>query len=100
MKRTIVLVGILISVSACSMLSTVSLTEIPKDRSHAVSAEVSKWVVLSFNFNNDFLNPIRDQLKNQCPNGQVKGILTKDEIVNMYLIVYQRKVSATGYCVS
>lgn len=83
--------------SSCASLNSVSLTPIPSQRSHPVKAEVSKTIFLAFSFDNDFVNPLVDDLKRQCPNGVISGILTKDQTVS-YLIVFTRKVEATGFC--
>lgn len=62
-----------------------------------VTAEVSKTVFLAFNFDNDFVNSLVGELKQKCPGGFVSGILTKDEVYS-YVIVFTRKVTATGFC--
>jgi hypothetical protein len=64
-----------------------------------VEASVSKWIVLGANFNNNYIEPLTVQLKEKCQNGEVKGILTKDEITNDFLFWHKRKVTATGFCV-
>jgi hypothetical protein len=85
--------------SACASINSVSLTSIPAKKNNEVRALTSKVIVLGLNFDNDYVNAMVDDLKRQCPDGQVKGILTKDEVINYFLfIVYKRQVSATGYC--
>lgn len=81
----------------CASINSVSLTPIPAARSNAVRAQVEKTIILGFNFDNDFINPLVQDLKRQCPNGVVSGILTKDEIIS-YVFVYTHRVVATGYC--
>ena len=94
------LTPILLICMGCTSLHTVSLTTIPAQRNKVIKAEASKVVFLGFTFDNDFIDDMEVQLKNQCPNGVVSGILTKDEVVNYFLfIVWQQKVSARGYCV-
>ncbi len=84
----------------CTSIQSVSLTSIPSNRSNVVQAEASKTVILAFNFNNDFVDQMTDDLKKQCPNGQVKGILTKDERIMYFLFfVWKYRITATGYCV-
>ncbi len=83
--------------SSCASVNSVSLTPIPADRSRQVSAEVSKTIFLAFSFDNDFVDPLVQQLKDQCPKGVVSGILTKDETIS-YILVYTKRVTATGYC--
>lgn len=96
--KIISLVSILVF-AGCTSLQTVSLTSIPAQRSNVVKAQAEKTIFLGFNFDNDFVDQMESQLKNKCPNGQVTGILTKDEIVDYFLmIVWKHRVTATGYC--
>lgn len=88
---------IAMTLSACASINSVSLTPIPANRSKEVRAEVSKTIFLAFSFDNDFINPLVDNLKSQCPNGVVSGILTKDEVIS-YIFVFTHRVIATGYC--
>lgn len=83
--------------TSCASVNSVSLTQIPSDRSQIVTAETSKTIFLGFNFDNDFVDSIVGDLKTKCPNGVVSGILTKDEVIS-YFLVYTRKITATGYC--
>lgn len=83
--------------SGCAHINSVSLTPIPAQRAHQVQAEVSKTIFLGFNFDNDYINPLVDQLKEKCPNGVVSGILTKDE-TTAYLIIFTKHITATGFC--
>ncbi len=83
--------------SSCASVNSVSLTPIPADRSRQVSAQVSKTIFLAFSFDNDFVDPLVQKLKDQCPKGVVSGILTKDETIS-YILVYTKRVTATGYC--
>jgi hypothetical protein len=86
---------------SCRSVQSVSLTQIPAQRDKVVKAEVSKFIFLGLNFNNDFVDGLVDQLKEECKGGQVKGILTKDEVVNYFLMIfYTRQISAQGYCIS
>lgn len=93
------LVGILLTTS-CVGLNTVSLTSIPAQRTHQVRAEASRFMFFAFNFDNDYVNNMVSDLRDQCPNGVVSGVLTKDEAINYFLYIFwTRKVTATGYCV-
>lgn len=83
--------------ASCASVQSVSLTPIPKQRTKVVKAEVSKFIFLAFNFNNDFVDDLIDQLKGQCPDGIISGILTKDESIS-YILAHNRKVSATAFC--
>lgn len=86
--------------SSCAFLNSVSQTSIPKDRSKVVTASVTNNIIFLFNFSNDYLNQLTPKLMDQCPNGSVQGILTKDETFTYFPLVFSKvKVTATGYCV-
>ena len=88
------------ALTGCVSLRSVSLTQIPAERKHAVSAEASKLIFLGLNFDNDFVDRLDNQLKSKCNNGKVTGILTKDETVDYFLgLIYKRQVTAEGYCI-
>ena len=91
---------VLLQIIGCASVNSLSLSSIPAVRNKEVRSERSKTIFLGFNFNNDFIDEMADDLKSQCSNGMVKGILTKDEVINYFLmIVWSHKVTATGYCV-
>jgi hypothetical protein len=91
-------ISFLASLPACTTLQSVSVTQIPSDRSRPIRAEESNTALFGIHFDNDFVDPLRDELVQQCPNGKVTGILTKHQNTS-YFIVSTRKVIATGYCV-
>lgn len=97
------ILGLVLSVtllSNCASINSVSLTPIPADRKYQVRSDRSKVIILGFNFNNDFVDDVVEDLKRQCPNGKVSGLLTKDENINYFLyIVWKKQLTATGYCV-
>jgi len=95
-KLVLAVIGITM-ITSCASVQSVSLTPIPKQRSKVIKAEVSKFVFLAFNFNNDFIDEIVDQLKEKCPDGVISGILTKDESVS-YILAHTRKISASAFC--
>ena len=97
MKKLILTFAAVASLSGCANVQSVSLTPIPANRNKVVKAEVSKTIFLGFNFNNDYVEPLVDDLKQQCPNGVVSGILTKDETI-AYVIIFTRRIVATGFC--
>ena len=92
------LLGTSLFASSCVSLQTVSLTQVPMERNHEISASVDKFIFLAFNFDNDFVDQLTPKLKDQCPGGQIKGILTKDEVVS-YVLAHTRRVTASGFCV-
>jgi hypothetical protein len=85
-------------VLGCTSLQSVSITQIPSDRSRPLHAEVSNTALLGIHFDNDFVGELTDDLMRQCPHGKVTGILTKQES-SLYVIVQTRRVIATAYCV-
>lgn len=98
MKNTIIIL-LCLNLISCASVNSVSLSSIPANREKEVRTEASRTIILGFNFNNDYVDEMAEDLKRQCPNGVVKGILTKDEVINYFLFfVWARKVSATGYC--
>ncbi|XGC82401.1 hypothetical protein ACES2L_07920 [Bdellovibrio bacteriovorus] len=98
LSKTLISVALLASgLVGCAHVNSVSLTPIPANRSHKVSAETSRWIVLGFNFDNDYIDSLVEDLKRACPNGVVSGILTKDETI-AYLLVFKKHVVTTGYC--
>jgi predicted nucleic acid-binding Zn-ribbon protein len=68
-----------------------------EQKKNAITAEASKTIFLGFNFDNDFVDQITEQLKQKCPQGVVSGILTKDEVIS-YFLFHTRKITATGFC--
>lgn len=89
--------GILLS--ACVSLQSVSLTQVPLQRSKKIKAESNKMIFFALSFDNDYVDKVSDNLKEQCPGGKVQGILTKDELTNYFLgLVIKRSITATGYC--
>ena len=83
---------------ACTSLQSVSVTQVPIDRSRPMRAEVTNTAFLGIHFSNDFLDDLMPQLIQQCPRGRITGLLTKQEN-SVYVIVATRRVIATGYCV-
>jgi len=100
MLRLILLFTTFLLLSNCASVNSVSLTPIPAERKSLVRTQMSKTIFLGFNFDNDFIDEIVDDLKRQCPNGKVSGLLTKDENINYFLyFVWKKQITATGYCV-
>lgn len=96
--KAFILFGLL-GFTACTSLQTVSLTSIPAKRARKVSAVADKIIFLGLNFDNDYVDQLVEDLKRQCPNGLVSGVLTKDEFVNYFIgLVYKHRISAAGYC--
>ena len=91
---------LILSLNACSYLSSVSTTSIPDSREHKVKAESYKFLFFAMNFSNDFVDEMAEDLAKKCPEGKVQGILTKHESIMYFpLIAHGINVSAEGYCV-
>lgn len=84
--------------AGCTALQSVSVTQIPTDRSRPLRAEVTSTALFGIHFDNDFLDDLTPELMRQCPHGRITGLLTKQES-SLYVIVATRRVIATGYCV-
>jgi len=78
-------------VTGCTTLQSLSVTQVPTDRSRQVHAEVSNTALLGIHFDNDFVDELLPQLMAQCPNGRITGLLTKQES-SLYVIVSTRRV--------
>ncbi len=86
---------------SCSHLNSVSQTSIPRNRTNLVEVKVERDIIFLFNFDNNYIDEITTLLMNKCPKGSVQGILTKDESITYFPIVYHKSiVTAKGYCVS
>lgn len=98
MKKIFFLTAV-VFLAGCTSLRTVSLTSIPPKRDRPVRAEASRFIFLGFNFDNDYVDQMTNDLKNQCQDGVISGILTKDETVDYFLMIFwSHRVTATGYC--
>ncbi len=85
--------------SGCSYVASVSQTNLPKNRSQVVTAEVKKYIILGFNFDNEEFTKIPERLQEKCPGGRVEGVMTKDQVTLYALIFFwARHVEATGFC--
>jgi hypothetical protein len=100
MRQVFLLLLAMFFLSSCAYVNSISLTPIPANRKSVVKSEKSKTIFLGFNFDNDFIDEVVDDLIRQCPNGKVTGILTKDVNVDYFLyIVWKKQITATGYCI-
>lgn len=99
--RLMVLCLIPLSTAACTYVHAVSQTNFPRERSKRVRAETQRYMILGINFDNDYLYPLIDKLKDQCPNGRVRGLLTKDTLTSyLGIFFFSRQQLAEGYCVA
>jgi hypothetical protein len=97
-KSTWLLLSLLCS--GCVHMRSISTTSIPVERDNAVESTGYRFLFLMINFKNDYVNEMTKDLAQQCPDGRVEGILTKQEnIVYFPLFAHAVRVSATGFCV-
>jgi hypothetical protein len=100
MKRLLSLCALLsLTLSGCTYTVAVSQSNIPAKRKKPVEASVYKFMVLGLNFDNDYALQLANQLKDRCPDGDVRGVTTQDTIT-MYLLTFfwAREIKAQGYC--
>lgn len=90
---------LLLTLTSCAALRSVSQTSIPADKSKKVTAVAERGIFFAFNFDNDYVDTLTMKLIEQCPDGSVEGITTKDEVIVYFPIIYHKSiVSAEGYC--
>jgi len=100
MKKLIAILACLSVFSgACASLQSVSMTQVPTDRSHPIEANSSSWGLFGIFFTNSFADDAVKELQGKCPNGRITGVFTKQES-RFYLLVLERKVLATAFCES
>jgi hypothetical protein len=82
---------------SCASLRSVSMTSVPRDRSHPVEASQNNVAFLGIHFDNEFVDELPARLREQCPGGKVSGVYTKYEGY-WYVLVQERVITARGYC--
>jgi len=97
MIRKFCLLLIVLTLSGCVGLNTVSMTQIPKDKGQLVEANAHDWVFLNFTTQNDFADKAVESLKAQCVDGKISGVFTKHQTTS-YLLVFKRESIVSGYC--
>lgn len=97
MFRLIFIAICLLALSGCVNLNSISMTQLPNDRSNLISASADDWNFLGFTFDSDFVNEAVNQLREQCQGGKLQGVLTKYQ-TTAYFLVFKREVIASGYC--
>ncbi|MGB1092283.1 MAG: hypothetical protein ACPGYX_09170 [Oceanobacter sp.] len=91
-------IATLMLTGGCTSLNSVSLTQVPADRSTPVSAEGNQYSLLGIAFTNSFVDRAHEDLQQQCPHGELKGVLTEYDST-LYLLIMRRTVKVSGYCV-
>ena len=101
LKWLMVFTFITVIIKGCTYLESVSLTNIPEERSKVVTATREKGIIFYFNFDTDFADELSADLRSQCEGGVVSGILTKFENISyvpVFCFYSVNRVTATGYC--
>lgn len=101
LKWLMVFTFMTVMITGCTYLESVSLTNIPEERSKVVTATREKGIIFYFNFDTDFADELSADLRSQCEGGVVSGILTKFEnicYVPVFCFYSVYRVTATGYC--
>ena len=101
LKWLMVFTFMTVMITGCTYLESVSLTNIPEERSKVVTATREKGIIFYFNFDTDFADELSADLRSECEGGVVSGILTKFEnicYVPVFCFYSVYRVTATGYC--
>jgi hypothetical protein len=96
-RSFLALVGLTLLASGCASLNSVSMTQVPKDRSNRIEESVNNWAFLGIYFSNDFVDSAIQRLKEKCPRGKITGVFTKYEGY-LYFLVTKRVVNVSAYC--
>jgi hypothetical protein len=83
--------------ASCASLKSVSLTQIPADRSRPIAVTTSSLGILGLYANNDFADEAIEELREKCPDGKVTGVYTKYDGRN-YFLWGIRTITAKAYC--
>ena len=100
-KMLLIMAFLAAGITGCTFLKSVSLTNIPQERSKVVTATREKGIIFYFNFDTDYADELSADLRSQCEGGVVSGIFTKFEntcYVPLFCFYIVSRVTATGYC--
>jgi len=96
-KKNLLSIGIVFGLSACANLHSVSLTQVPADRSHPIEASATSWGILELYGSNEFVTEAVDGLREKCPEGRITGVYTKYD-GRSYFLWGTRTVTAKAFC--
>ena len=83
----------------CAHLASVSVTAVPPDPGSEVSTVIeSPLIVLGIRTEHDYVDDVVKDLKRQCSDGLITGVLTKHEVIT-WPFVQKHRITATGKCV-
>ena len=90
--------SVLLFLQACVYTQSVTLTNVPLNRSQKVSASVERWVFFA-TFDSNEVNSAPEALKKKCPGGRITGVSAK-ELRRLFLfqIIMKREIHLEGYC--
>jgi hypothetical protein len=84
---------------ACAHVTSMSVTPMPLERGTEVNAhEQSKLLFAGIGLDDDFGSDLTRQLRQECPDGRVEGILTRQR-TTQYVFLVREEVDASGWCV-
>ncbi len=99
MKNKIAMLILMAFMPACAHMNSVSMSQVPQNRSMPIESEGSTWAILGIYFSNSFVDEAIDGLKSKCPNGKISGVYTK-YYGRWYLLWTTRTVTAKAFCES
>lgn len=86
--------------AGCVTVDSISVSQVPAQdaRKKIVKASASRPVILLIPFGTSFVEEARKDLQAQCPNGDIEGLVSKQESV-AYPFVSISRLNLRGYCV-
>ena len=88
--KIFLMIYLMVFMASCAHVNSVSQTSIPRNKSKVVTASVERNIIFLMNFDNKYIDTLTEDLIRQCPRGSIKGILTKDETITYFPIVFQK----------
>lgn len=83
----------------CAQLKSVSMSQVPANRSNKIQSEGFSWGIFGIYFSNSFVDDAIEDLRDKCPKGKISGVYTKYE-GRSYFFWSTRTVEARAYCIS
>lgn len=85
----------------CTSVQSLSVSQIPErgERKNRIKASASRPIIFLIPFGTSHLDEAHERLAEQCPRGQIEGVLSKSQISDYFLtLVLVHKVELEGYC--
>ncbi len=103
MKKMLLLLSGLLFTGGCKTVESISISQIPPAaaRKQKIVSSASDFVFFAIPFGNSFVARAREALEQQCPQGQIEGILAKHQNTNYFLgFAGNQGVIMEGYCLN